>query len=146
MPTKNPRGQELTLEQEQTNQALHQRRLRIEHIKGLEYDPNRYVLQRITVPLLLTGGGTLFVPQRAGQIRAAPLIRSPSKMGLQPQTPSCRARHNARCSWRAILAGLLLHRRGRGGVGSLNMLSNNFPSFAPKIASCLLHSPVVLQR
>ena len=32
MPTKKPRGQELTREQELTNQALHQRRLRIEHV------------------------------------------------------------------------------------------------------------------
>jgi hypothetical protein len=32
MPTKKPRGEELTLEQQLTNQALHQRRLRIEHV------------------------------------------------------------------------------------------------------------------
>ena len=32
MPTKKPRGQELTLEQQLTNQALDQRRLRIEHV------------------------------------------------------------------------------------------------------------------
>ena len=32
MPTKKPRGQELTLEQQLTNQALHDRRLRIEHV------------------------------------------------------------------------------------------------------------------
>ena len=32
MPTKKPRGEELTLEQQRTNQALHQRRLRIEHV------------------------------------------------------------------------------------------------------------------
>jgi len=32
MPTKKPRGQELTLEQHLANQALHQRRLRIEHV------------------------------------------------------------------------------------------------------------------
>jgi hypothetical protein len=32
MPTKTPRGQDLTLEQQLTNQALHQRRLRIEHV------------------------------------------------------------------------------------------------------------------
>ena len=31
---RNPRGQELTLEQELANQALHQRRLRIEHVNG----------------------------------------------------------------------------------------------------------------
>ena len=31
MPTKKPRGQELTREQQRANQALHQRRLRIEH-------------------------------------------------------------------------------------------------------------------
>jgi DDE superfamily endonuclease len=31
MPTKKPRGAELTLEQHRANQALHQRRLRIEH-------------------------------------------------------------------------------------------------------------------
>src|SRR4029450_8069590 len=34
MPTKKPRGEELTLEQELTNQALHQRRLRIEHVNS----------------------------------------------------------------------------------------------------------------
>ena len=32
MPTKTPRGQELTREQHRANQALHQRRLRIEHV------------------------------------------------------------------------------------------------------------------
>jgi hypothetical protein len=32
MPTKKPRGAELTLEQHVANQALHQRRLRIEHV------------------------------------------------------------------------------------------------------------------
>ena len=32
MPTKKPRGAELTLEQHLTNQVLHQRRLRIEHV------------------------------------------------------------------------------------------------------------------
>ena len=32
MPTKKPRGAELTLEQHLTNQALHHRRLRIEHV------------------------------------------------------------------------------------------------------------------
>jgi hypothetical protein len=32
MPTKKPRGEEPTLEQHRTNQALHQRRLRIEHV------------------------------------------------------------------------------------------------------------------
>jgi hypothetical protein len=32
MPTKEPRGAELTLEQDLANQALHQRRLRIEHV------------------------------------------------------------------------------------------------------------------
>jgi hypothetical protein len=32
MPTKKPRGEELTREQERANQALNQRRLRIEHI------------------------------------------------------------------------------------------------------------------
>src|SRR5437867_6403811 len=32
MPTKTPRGQELTLAQELANQALHHRRLRIEHV------------------------------------------------------------------------------------------------------------------
>jgi hypothetical protein len=32
MPTKKPRGQELTREQHLTNQALHCRRLRIEHV------------------------------------------------------------------------------------------------------------------
>ncbi len=34
MPTKKPRGQELTREQQLTNQALHQRRLRIEHVNS----------------------------------------------------------------------------------------------------------------
>ena len=34
MPTKKPRGQQLTWEQERTNQALHQRRLRIEHVNS----------------------------------------------------------------------------------------------------------------
>ena len=34
MPTKKPRGQELTLEQQRANQALHQRRLRIEHVNS----------------------------------------------------------------------------------------------------------------
>ena len=34
MPTKTPRGQELTVEQQLTNQALHARRLRIEHVNG----------------------------------------------------------------------------------------------------------------
>jgi DDE superfamily endonuclease len=32
MPTKKPRGEELTREQQWTNQALHQRRRRIEHV------------------------------------------------------------------------------------------------------------------
>jgi hypothetical protein len=32
MPTKKPRGAELTLEQQLANQALHHRRLRIEHV------------------------------------------------------------------------------------------------------------------
>ena len=34
MPTKKPRGQERTREQELANQALHQRRLRIEHVNS----------------------------------------------------------------------------------------------------------------
>jgi hypothetical protein len=34
MPTKKPRGQELTWEQQVANQALHQRRLRIEHVNS----------------------------------------------------------------------------------------------------------------
>src|SRR5262249_18438051 len=34
MPTKKPRGAELTLEQQWANQALHQRRLRIEHVNS----------------------------------------------------------------------------------------------------------------
>jgi len=34
MPTKKPRGQELTLEQQRANQALNQRRLRIEHVNS----------------------------------------------------------------------------------------------------------------
>src|SRR5262245_38014636 len=34
MPTKKPRGEELTREQQRTNQALHQRRLRIEHVNS----------------------------------------------------------------------------------------------------------------
>ena len=34
MPTKKPRGQELTPEQHRANQARHQRRLRIEHVNS----------------------------------------------------------------------------------------------------------------
>ena len=34
MPTKKPCGEELTLAQQRTNQALHQRRLRIEHVNS----------------------------------------------------------------------------------------------------------------
>ena len=34
MPTKKPRGAELTLEQQEANQALHQRRLRSEHVNS----------------------------------------------------------------------------------------------------------------
>ena len=34
MPTKKPRGEELTQEQQRANQALHQRRLRIEHVNS----------------------------------------------------------------------------------------------------------------
>jgi DDE superfamily endonuclease len=34
MPTKKPRGEELTPEQQRANQALNQRRLRIEHVKS----------------------------------------------------------------------------------------------------------------
>ena len=34
MPTKKPRGEELPLEQQEANQALHQRRLRIEHVNS----------------------------------------------------------------------------------------------------------------
>jgi hypothetical protein len=34
MPTKKPRGQELSLEEKLTNQALHARRLRIEHVNS----------------------------------------------------------------------------------------------------------------
>src|SRR6266700_1686527 len=34
MPTKQPRGQDLPLEQQRANQALHQRRLRIEHVNS----------------------------------------------------------------------------------------------------------------
>ena len=34
MPTKKPRGQELTGEQQLANQALHQRRLRLEHVNS----------------------------------------------------------------------------------------------------------------
>ncbi len=34
MPTKTPRGQELTREPQRANQALNQRRLRIEHVKS----------------------------------------------------------------------------------------------------------------
>src|SRR5438128_9598329 len=34
MPMKKPRGAELTLEQQEANQALHQRRLRIEHVNS----------------------------------------------------------------------------------------------------------------
>ena len=34
MPTKKPCGEDLTLAQQQANQALHQRRLRIEHVNS----------------------------------------------------------------------------------------------------------------
>src|SRR5437879_4819698 len=34
MPTKKPRGAELTLEQQRANQVLHHRRLRIEHVNS----------------------------------------------------------------------------------------------------------------
>ncbi len=34
MPTKKPRGQELSLEEQRANQALNQRRLRIEHVNN----------------------------------------------------------------------------------------------------------------
>jgi len=34
MPTKKPRGEELTREQQSANRALHQRRLRIEHVNS----------------------------------------------------------------------------------------------------------------
>ena len=34
MPTKKPRGQELPLEEQLANQALHHRRLRIEHVNS----------------------------------------------------------------------------------------------------------------
>ena len=34
MPTKKPRSEELTREQQRTNQALHSRRLRIEHVNS----------------------------------------------------------------------------------------------------------------
>ena len=34
MPTKKPRGEDLTLEQQGANQARHQRRLRIEHVNS----------------------------------------------------------------------------------------------------------------
>jgi hypothetical protein len=34
MPTKKPCGEELTWEQQRTNQALHHRRLRIEHVNS----------------------------------------------------------------------------------------------------------------
>jgi hypothetical protein len=34
MPTKTPRGQELTVEQQRANQALHHRRRRIEHVNS----------------------------------------------------------------------------------------------------------------
>ena len=34
MPTKKPRGQELPLEEQRANQALHARRLRIEHVNS----------------------------------------------------------------------------------------------------------------
>ena len=34
MPTKNPRGEEFTLEQHMANQGLHERRLRVEHVNS----------------------------------------------------------------------------------------------------------------
>ena len=39
MPTKKPRGAELTREQQRANQALHQRRLRIEHVNSRFLSP-----------------------------------------------------------------------------------------------------------
>ncbi len=51
MPTKKPRGQELTVEQHLTNQALHSRRLRIEHINS-SVKRCRMVKDRIRLYLL----------------------------------------------------------------------------------------------
>ena len=50
MPTKKPRGQELTREQQLANQALNQRRLRIEHVNSVEAGCPR------------SGDGTLLCP------------------------------------------------------------------------------------
>ena len=47
MPTKKPRGEELTLEQQLTNQALHHRRLRIEHVNSSSVKRCRIVKDRI---------------------------------------------------------------------------------------------------
>jgi len=46
MPTKKPRGQELTREHHRANQALHQRRLRIEHVNS-SVKPCRMVKDRL---------------------------------------------------------------------------------------------------
>jgi len=46
MPTKNPRRQELTPEEKLANQALHQRRLRIEHVNS-RVKPCRIVKDRL---------------------------------------------------------------------------------------------------
>ena len=42
MPVKKPRGQELTLEQQRANQALHHRRLRIEHVNSQQFWVNDF--------------------------------------------------------------------------------------------------------
>jgi hypothetical protein len=63
MPTKKPRGQERTLEQRAANQALHSRRLRIEHVHS-SVKRCRIVKDRISagareVPFIQTAPGTV---------------------------------------------------------------------------------------
>ena len=52
MPTKKPRGQELTVEQQLDNEALHKRRLRIEHVNS---SVKRYHIVKDRLRLWKTG-------------------------------------------------------------------------------------------
>ena len=64
MPMKKPRGGELTLEQDLANQALHQRRLRIEHVNS-SVKRCRIVKDRIRLwegGCSRSGDGTLLCP------------------------------------------------------------------------------------
>jgi len=56
MPTKPPRGQELTLAQHMANQALHHRRLRIEHVNS---SVQRYRMVKDRIRLRKQGIGAL---------------------------------------------------------------------------------------